>query len=248
MLDQVEQGRRAGLGQLPRRRHPRRAALLGDLDDDAVGAPRVQERLFPVRVGQVDLDGLDAESPDPGQRGLDVGDDEVEVVRAGAAGGQEALQEGRVGAAGGRHQLDFRSRGELQLAPPEAGGVAAVEPCSAEDAAEQLPAVGQGRRADGKMIENDGHYGLTLRSEASTAGHDEATARVPGSARAPRSRGTRRRALMRPLVLRPLVNRQVNAVTEGVGGLVRQRLLQVPEHDADEEVLLARPGPEAAGG
>src|ERR1700726_1196637 len=52
---------------------------------------------------------------------------------------------------------------------------------------------------------------------------------------------------MSPLMLRPLVNRQVNAVAEGVGGLVRQRLLQVPEHDSDEEVLLARPGAEAAG-
>src|SRR5271165_7405826 len=62
-----------------------------------------------------------------------------------------------------------------------------------------------------------------------------------------RSRGTRRRALMSPLILCPLVNCQVNAVAEGVAGLVRQRLLQVPEHDADEEVLLARPGPEAPG-
>ena len=80
-----------------------------------------------------------------------------------APGGQEALQKGRVGAAGRRHQLDFRPRSELQLAPPEAGGVAAVDPGSAEDAAEQLPAVGQGRRADGEVVEDGGHWGLTVR-------------------------------------------------------------------------------------
>ena len=61
-----------------------------------MGVTGVQKRLLPVRVGQVDVDGLEAERPDPGQRALDVGDDEVEVVRAGPAGGQEALQEGRV--------------------------------------------------------------------------------------------------------------------------------------------------------
>jgi hypothetical protein len=81
VLDQLEGGRRPGLGQLSRRRGPwRGTGLLGDLDDDAVGAAGVQERLLPVRVGQVDTDGLDAERPDPGQRPLDVGDDEVKVV------------------------------------------------------------------------------------------------------------------------------------------------------------------------
>jgi hypothetical protein len=101
VLDQVEGGGRAGLRQFPGCGYPRRTGLLGDLDDDAVGDARVQERLFPVRVGQVDPDGLDAEGPDPGQCVADVVDDEVKVVRAGSARREEALEEGRVGAAGG---------------------------------------------------------------------------------------------------------------------------------------------------
>ena len=67
MLDQVEGGGRAGFGELSGRGRPRGTGLLGDLDDDAVGDARVQERLFPVWVGQVDPDGLDAEGTDPGQ-------------------------------------------------------------------------------------------------------------------------------------------------------------------------------------
>ena len=78
-----------------------------------------------MRVSQVDADGLDAEGPDPGQCVPDVVDDEVEVVRAGPAGRQEALEEGRVGAVGGGQQLDLRPRTELQLAPPESRGVPA---------------------------------------------------------------------------------------------------------------------------
>ena len=47
-------------------------------------------------------------------------------------------------------------------------------------------------------------------------------------------------------MLRPGVNRQVDPVAEGVGGLAGQRLLQVPEHNADQEIPLARLGSEAA--
>ena len=119
---------RTGLRQLLRRGPARRAGLLGDLDDDAVGAARVQERLLMARVIQADPDGLDAQRPDPRQRVLDVVDGEVEVMRPGTMSGQEALQEGRVGAAGRRQQLDFRPRGEAQLAPPVAAGVTAVRP------------------------------------------------------------------------------------------------------------------------
>jgi hypothetical protein len=78
-----------------------------------MSAARVQEGFPPVRVGQVDADRLDAGRPDPGQRGLDVGDEEVEVVRARAAGSQEALEKGRAGTPGGCQQLDIRARGEL---------------------------------------------------------------------------------------------------------------------------------------
>ena len=48
---------------------------------------RVQEGLPPARIGQVDPNGLDAERPNPGQRALDVGNEEVEVMRARAAPG-----------------------------------------------------------------------------------------------------------------------------------------------------------------
>ena len=167
MLDQVEAGRRPRLRQLPRRRRRRGAGLLCDLDDDAVRVTRVQERFLPGRIGQVDTDGLDAERLDPGQRALDVGDEEVEVVRAGAPG-QEALKESGVGTPGGRQQLDFRARGEFQLAPPEPGRVVAIRPGSAEDAAEQLLAAAESRRADGQVIEDRGHeisrYGLAVAS------------------------------------------------------------------------------------
>src|SRR6266566_3213795 len=61
------------------------------------------------------------------------------------------------------------------------------------------------------------------------------------------SRGTGRCGPARPLVvLRSLVDGQVNPVADRVGGLVSQGLLEIPEHHADEEILLARPGPEAA--
>lgn len=43
-----------------------------------------------------------------------------------------------------------------------------------------------------------------------------------------------------------LVNREVDPVSQGVGGLVGQRPFQVTQHDADQEILLARPGPETA--
>jgi hypothetical protein len=157
VLDQVEAGREARLGEVGRRRGHRGGALLGDLDDDAVGGARVQEGLAPVRIGQVDADGFEAGRADPGQRVRDVGDEEVEVVRARAAGGQEAVEERRVGTAGGGQQLDFRARGELQLAPPVSGGVAAVGPRSAQHAAEQVPAVRQARRPDGEVIEHGNH-------------------------------------------------------------------------------------------
>ena len=74
------------------------ATVLSDLDDGAMGVARVQEGLLPVRIGQVDPDGLDARRPYQGQRVLDVGDEEVEVVRAHAAASQEAVEEGRAGA------------------------------------------------------------------------------------------------------------------------------------------------------
>jgi hypothetical protein len=156
VLDQAETGRRARLGQLRGRRGSRRALLLGQLDDDAVRLARVQEGLLPAGIAQADADRLDPEGPGPGQRLRDVADQEVEVVRARAAAGQEALEERRVRPAGGGQQLDLRAGGELQLAPPVPGGVAAVGPGSAEKAAEQLPAVRQGWRADGEVIEIGG--------------------------------------------------------------------------------------------
>jgi hypothetical protein len=112
------------------------ATVLSDLDDDAMGVVRVQEGLLPVRIGQVDPDGLDARRLYQGQRVLDVGDEEVEVVRARAAASREAVEEGRAGAPGGCQQLDFRTCGEFQLAPPVPGRVAAIGPGSAEDAAD----------------------------------------------------------------------------------------------------------------
>src|SRR5579862_7818156 len=49
MHDQVEAGGRPRLGQLSRRRGPRGAGLLSDLDDDAVRVTRAQECLLPPR-------------------------------------------------------------------------------------------------------------------------------------------------------------------------------------------------------
>jgi hypothetical protein len=159
MLDQVQPGRRARLGQLPRRRRGRRrrAGLLRDLDDDAVRVARVQEGLFPVRAGKVHPDGLDTERPDLGQRALDIADEEVEVVRARAPGGQEPVEEGGIRPPGGRQQLDLGTRGVLQLPPPEPGRVTAVGPGPTEHAAEQLPAAREVRRTDSKVIKNNSH-------------------------------------------------------------------------------------------
>ena len=54
MLDQVQANRRVWPRQLPRRRaRQRRAGLLSDLDDDAMSVARVQERLPPMRIGQL---------------------------------------------------------------------------------------------------------------------------------------------------------------------------------------------------
>ena len=55
------------------------AAVLPNLDDDAMGVARMQEGLLPVRIGQVD----------------------PEVVRARAAAGEEAAEESPAGAPGG---------------------------------------------------------------------------------------------------------------------------------------------------
>ena len=49
-----------------------------------------------------------------------------------------------------------------------------------------------------------------------------------------------------PLVFGPLMERPVDAVTEGVGGLVRECLVQIAQDDAHKKVLLPRSGPEAA--
>jgi hypothetical protein len=68
--------------------------LLGELDDDAVGVPRMQERLLPDVVRQVDADRLDAESARLGQGLAEVGHDEGEVMRPWSARGKEALEEG----------------------------------------------------------------------------------------------------------------------------------------------------------
>ena len=68
------------------------ATVLSDPDDDAMGVARVQEGLLPVRIGQVDPDGLHARRLYQGQRVLDVGDEEAEVVRARAAASQEAVE------------------------------------------------------------------------------------------------------------------------------------------------------------
>ena len=86
VLDQVEPGRGTRRGQLGRgRARRRRATLPGHLDDDAVHVTGVQEGFLPRRAFQVDPDRLDAERPYLGQRGLDVADEEIEVVRPGAA-------------------------------------------------------------------------------------------------------------------------------------------------------------------
>ena len=77
--------------------------------------------------------------PGSGDGLLDVADDEVDVMRARSAHGQEPLEERRVRAAGRVQQLDLRAGGELQLAPPVAGGVHAVRPGSAQHAAELIP-------------------------------------------------------------------------------------------------------------
>jgi hypothetical protein len=49
-----------------------------------------------------------------------------------------------------------------------------------------------------------------------------------------------------PLIFRPLMERPVDPITQGVGGLVGEGLLQIPEDDAHQEVLVPWPRPEAA--
>jgi hypothetical protein len=111
------------------------ATVLSDLDDDAMGVARAQEGLLPVRIGQVDPDGLDARRLYQGQRVLDLGDEEVEVVRARAAASQEASRKAAPEPPVGVSSSIF-GPGEFQLAPPVPGRVAAIGPGSAEDAAD----------------------------------------------------------------------------------------------------------------
>ncbi len=101
-----------------------------------------------------------------GQRLAEVGDEEREVVRPGAARGQEALEERSVGPGGRGQQLDLRARAEAELAPPVARGVAAVDPAAAEQAAEQLPAVSERACADRDVIEDDRPHERSLASRA----------------------------------------------------------------------------------
>src|SRR5215472_12862058 len=48
-----------------------------------------------------------------------------------------------------------------------------------------------------------------------------------------------------PLVLRSLMKCAVDPVTQDVGGVVGERLVQVAQDDADQQVHLARPGSQA---
>jgi len=79
----------------------------------------MDERFLPVLAGQVHAYRLDPGRADRVQRGPDVGYDEGQVVRPGAAGGQEPLEERRVRSAGRGEQFDLGAGGELELAPPE---------------------------------------------------------------------------------------------------------------------------------
>jgi hypothetical protein len=129
------------------------ATVLSDLDDDAMGVARVQEGLLPVRIGQVDPDGLDARRLYQGQRVLDVGDEEVEVVRARAAASQEAVEEGRAGAPGGCQQLDFRTW-RISAGPTSTRASCRHRPRFRRGRRRLAPSHQKGRRADGQMIED----------------------------------------------------------------------------------------------
>src|SRR4029077_16784544 len=129
MLNHGKSRRRAWLRQLRWPGAPRRRTrLLGDLDDNAVGIPGVDKRLLPPGIEQPYLDRLDAGRLDSRQRYLDVGNDEVQVMRTRTPGGEEAFEERCIGAGCRRDQLYLRASGELQLAPPEAGGVTSLGP------------------------------------------------------------------------------------------------------------------------
>src|SRR5260370_1269374 len=59
------------------------------------------------------------------------------------------------------------------MAPLGGGGVVAVDPRSAQDRAEQVPAVGQRGRADGEVVENGGH--------GASSDHRDRTTLPPGA-------------------------------------------------------------------
>src|ERR1700730_5204716 len=93
---------------------------LGELHDGAVRLARVEERLLPIGVGQVDVDGAVAGAADTFERCGEVVDLEGEVVRTRAVPGDEALEEVVPFDVPGLEQLDVHaSRG---IAPPELYG------------------------------------------------------------------------------------------------------------------------------
>ena len=69
------------------------AVRLRELHDGAVRLARHQERLFPLRIGEVDVHGVKAGAAHALERGGEVRDLEREVVRTGAVPGDEPREE-----------------------------------------------------------------------------------------------------------------------------------------------------------
>jgi hypothetical protein len=142
-------------GDLLRQRAPV-AVSLGELHDRPVRLPGMEERLLPVRVGEVDVDGAVPGGADTLERRGKVFQLEGEVVRSVAVTGDEALEEVVPLDVPRLEQLDIHARGGVpqpQLHGPEADAVAAEQDDPAELADEDVECVAHVARRQGYVVQ-----------------------------------------------------------------------------------------------
>ena len=121
------------LGQQPR--DVVRLVRLGELDHGAVRLAWLEERLLPVRVAEVDADGVQTGGAAAVEHRLDVGHLERDVVGRRPEAVDEALEEVVDLRSPHDERLDRHARprgADAHLHPPEAVAVAAVEDGAAE--------------------------------------------------------------------------------------------------------------------
>ena len=116
----------------------------------------MEERLLPIGVGEVDVDGAVAGAADAFERGGEVVDLEGEVVRAGAVPGDEPLEKVVPFDVPGLEQLDVhaaRGIAQPQLHGPEPDAVAAEQDGPAELAHEDVEGVADVARRQGYVVQ-----------------------------------------------------------------------------------------------